>query len=223
MKLPPDFPRDASAATASTPALDPVRVIVVGRTALSGIDSVLRRDRSVELIRARTALAAIGEAACPIDHDSPSDLTVIASPEAVPAGRSAAFAAAIRTVDAHARLLNLGERPLEGFDAAIAASTDAGGLVVHVRHRATPAAAPASVPSQPPATVTPLPAPEAPSETIPAPDDLDPAAALATGRDPVLAALNALKRRWNLTDARIADDGDKGLACLLYTSPSPRD
>ena len=39
------------------------RVIVVGRTALAGVDAVLRRQRDVELVRTGTPIAAIGESA----------------------------------------------------------------------------------------------------------------------------------------------------------------
>ena len=124
---------ETTAARSGDVTARPVRVIVVGRTALAGIDAVLRKDRSVELIRARTAFAAIGEAASPLDTTSPENLTVVVSPEAVPAARSAAFAKAVRRIDARARLVNVGERVLEGFDGAVRAGAEAGVILAAVR------------------------------------------------------------------------------------------
>ncbi len=51
-----------------------LRVILVGRT---GLDSALRQDPALELIRAKTPLDAVGELATPIDSDSPRQALVI--------------------------------------------------------------------------------------------------------------------------------------------------
>ena len=59
-----------------------LRVILVGRT---GLDNALRRDRSVELIRARTPLDALGELADPIDADSPHRTVIVVDPDIEPA------------------------------------------------------------------------------------------------------------------------------------------
>ena len=55
-----------------------LRVILAGRT---GLESTLRRDPGIELIRARTPLDALGELADPIDADSPHHTAVILDPD----------------------------------------------------------------------------------------------------------------------------------------------
>jgi hypothetical protein len=55
-----------------------LRVILAGRT---GLESTLRRDPGIELIRARTPLDALGELADPIDTDSPHHTAVILDPD----------------------------------------------------------------------------------------------------------------------------------------------
>lgn len=182
----------------------PVRVIVVGRTALAGVDAALRTDRAIELIRARSPLAALGEAAAPIDEETPDDLTVVVSPEALEAERAGTFARAVRRIDESARLLCLGDALLEGFDARLLAG-DAQSMREQVRHHESPAP-----PKQPVSTPT-TPSVEAPSDDEPATSDASdqtvhvnsPAVALATGHDPVAAALDSLKSRRGLRSASV--------------------
>lgn len=179
-----------------------VRVIVVGRTALAGIDAALRTDRDVELIRARSALAALGEAATPIDGESPEDLTVVVSPEALDAGRAGTFARAIRRIDDSARLLCLGDDLLDGFDARLAADS-AESVRRQVRHLQPEPAPPEPAPASQPAAAEADDEPATSDASEPTSHASTPAVALATGHDPVAAALESLKSRHRLQSASV--------------------
>ncbi len=96
-----------------------VRVILVGRT---GLDGLLRRDPGVELVRARTAVDALGELADP----GPGHSVVIVDPEAEPrasgAGDLAEFIAGLRRVDPAVRVLRVshnGDSLPDGYDGEI--------------------------------------------------------------------------------------------------------
>src|SRR5512140_994623 len=89
----------------------PLRVILVGRT---GLDARLRLDTGVEVVRVRTALAAVGELADPLDPSEPGQAVVIVSPDAGPAGaahsdtaRAKEFTGALRLLDPQVRVLRL--------------------------------------------------------------------------------------------------------------------
>ncbi|MCB1282405.1 MAG: hypothetical protein KDB18_12865, partial [Salinibacterium sp.] len=107
-----------------------LRVIAVGPT---GLEQTLRRDATVELIRARTPLDALGELADPIDESSPTDTVVVVSTAAdasdSPSER-AAFIAALREIDPRARIIRTGDGPMTGFDAKAEPNDDADTLRV---------------------------------------------------------------------------------------------
>lgn len=90
-----------------------LRVIVVGRGA---VESRLRKDASIELIRAREPLDAIGELAHPIDDESPRRTAVLTPRGAVPAHEESEFIAALRRVDPTAFLIAL-QATVGGADA----------------------------------------------------------------------------------------------------------
>lgn len=79
-----------------------LRVVVVGRT---GAEQRLRRDPTVELVRARTALDAVGEVACPIDDDSPRRCVALIAPDVAPNGDASDFIGALRRLDANIRVV----------------------------------------------------------------------------------------------------------------------
>lgn len=99
-----------------------VRVILVGRT---GLDAKLRLDPTIELVRVKSPLEAIGELSDPIEGYSPSRAVVIVGVDIYsdlaptePANESAAdftlrgtaaidFARALRLVDPHVRILRV--------------------------------------------------------------------------------------------------------------------
>ncbi|HZW08802.1 MAG TPA: GGDEF domain-containing protein [Phycisphaerales bacterium] len=96
-----------------------VRVILLGRT---GLDSALRRDPGVELVRARTPLDALGELSDPMEGRS----VVIVDPDAEPAasgpGDLAEFIAGLRRVDPGVRVLRVshnGAALPSGYDGGI--------------------------------------------------------------------------------------------------------
>jgi diguanylate cyclase (GGDEF)-like protein len=79
-----------------------IRVILAGRT---GLDQALRRDAGIELIRASSALEALGELSEPIDDESPEQAVVIVDHELARAMNAREFAAAVRTIKPTARCL----------------------------------------------------------------------------------------------------------------------
>ena len=92
--------RDAQVAmSADQPDL---RVIVVGRT---GLESSLRRDAGIELVRARTTLQAIGELSDPADGPVGRDSVVLIAPDAHAGQDARRFITAVRLVDPSARVL----------------------------------------------------------------------------------------------------------------------
>ena len=105
-----------------------LRVITVGPT---GLEHGLRRDATIELVRARTPMDALGELADPIDDDSPDDCVVVVSTVAdaddTPAERTA-FLAALRSIEPAVRIARTGDGPSVGFDAVLDASSDADAL-----------------------------------------------------------------------------------------------
>ncbi|TVQ60979.1 MAG: diguanylate cyclase [Phycisphaerales bacterium] len=111
-------------------ALD-LRVVVVGRTEVA---SRLRRDPSLELVRARTALDAIGEVANPIDDASPRRCVVLVAPGALSECDAPEFRAALERIDPSARVVALRDdsddamRRPPGWDAAAPMTIDAAGL-----------------------------------------------------------------------------------------------
>lgn len=85
---------------------DSWRVILVGRT---GLDQILRRDASIELIRARDAVDAIGELSDPIDPSSPARAAVLVSAAAEPTtDEMAGFVDGLRLIDSDVRVLRVG-------------------------------------------------------------------------------------------------------------------
>lgn len=82
------------------------RVILVGRT---GLDQILRRDASIELIRARDAVDALGELSDPIDPSSPARAAVLVSVAAEPTSDEiAGFVDGLRLIDSDVRVLRVG-------------------------------------------------------------------------------------------------------------------
>ncbi len=91
-----------------------MRVILVGRT---GLDAALRLDETIELIRVRTALEALGELAAPIEGHRAGVTTVVLGPDIVqrlretaPAGLDEVaaleeFVIGLRHVDPDARVI----------------------------------------------------------------------------------------------------------------------
>jgi diguanylate cyclase (GGDEF)-like protein len=116
--------------------LDDLRVILVGPT---GLDAGLRADPTVELVRARTAVDAIGELADPIEPDQQSRAVVIVDPRVEPATNGAStgtgdlteFLAGLRRIDPDVRVLRLArsgeafESLPTGYDGQIGPTTDA--------------------------------------------------------------------------------------------------
>ena len=108
-----------------TPLSAELRIITAGRT---GFENDLRRDETIELIRARTAIDAIGELANPIDEMSPSGTVVLVGPDALLPGEEQEYIRAVRKVMPEARVVHISDSSADGagFDATLkpGASTD---------------------------------------------------------------------------------------------------
>lgn len=208
--------------TAAPQAPVALRVITVGRT---GLEAALRRDPRVELVRARSALEAIGELGDPIDAASPQDAVLLLGDGAHRPGDGPRFIAAARVVDPAVRIVAVGGHAAslaDGFDAVLPPGPDAAVLwqAMSGSAPAAPAMPPCAIPPRPPAVVPSAPprrpaAPREPALTTPlAPADPSDAAAnagaadsdatlgelalaqaLLTGRDIVPVAMHELRRR----------------------------
>ena len=90
------------------------RVILVGRT---GLDQLLRRDASIELIRAKDTIDAIGELSDPIDTSSPAQCVVVVAASAEPADvELGSFIESLRLIESQVRVLRVGSQraPYDG-------------------------------------------------------------------------------------------------------------
>jgi len=177
----------------------PRRVILVGRT---GLDQSLRRDRSVELIRATDSIDAVGELADPIDADSPRSAVVVVAPDAEPQGSErAAFLDAIRSIKPDvAVLLATTEGLPEGYDGIVDPNgTDddfARVLDAVFAQRAQPED---PWPDTAPARPAPAGAPAADAGVV----DV-----LLAGRDPTDAAMGAIRTRLGRDDVGFSQGAD---------------
>lgn len=182
-----------------------LRVILVGR---SSIDRPLRRDARIELVRARTALEAVGELADPIDADSPADAVVLVGAGGEPApgpGVSAGdevkrFVAALRMIDENVRVLRLGARAEEGYDGALSEDATADELFACVRGETV---------QEPKAVAPHVPEPMAPAPVADTGGDAELAAALVRGRELAPLALERLRVRTGIDDLRLVE-GEEG-------------
>ncbi len=211
---------------------DDLRVILVGPT---GLDPGLRADPAMELIRARTAMDAIGELADPIDPAQPSRAVVIVDPRVEPTANGtdqntsdlAEFLAGLRRIDPDVRVLRLarnGDTLPSGYDGQVGPTTDAAMLRCFLAESARPAPANGTV-RTPTADSTPTTAPTptaiapAPTETIePKPVQPTPTPTPASTRDepPARSPLEASFRSGSeLELLRMLHTGQPVLAAAL--------
>lgn len=186
-----------------------LRVMLVGRTAL---DATLRRDPGFELYRPRGATDAIGELSEVMRPGENRATLVLVSEGAVEAGRTTAFVAALRRIDAQAKVVavSTGRNVPEGFDGVIAPSADPAtvrGLVFPATARRAPEAPNAANAASPSASASggvqvvsrPVNPSELPSagrstaRTAPDVHQHTPLGAILAGKDPVEAALASLR------------------------------
>ncbi|MGQ0628620.1 MAG: GGDEF domain-containing protein [Phycisphaerales bacterium] len=186
-----------------------LRVILVGRT---GLESTLRRDERIELLRVRTPLEAVGELGDPIDSASPTRAAVIVGRDADPGEEAGAFVAALKVLDQNVATLLSGQTrsgpgPL-AFDGVVAedstpdeirrAVDDAARLPRpdHIQLKPAPPGGATTVRAP---SVAPAPTPVGPGPgTAPANGDVDERlilAALMQGRDILVPALELARAR----------------------------
>lgn len=122
-----------------------LRVILVGRT---GLDGALRLDPGIEVVRARTALEAIGEVSQPLGEPQACVVVVGAEVEAsLGAGsRMAEFVRGLKTADPGVRVLRVSQNGAtagsELFDASIAPGSKSQDVRALVRERSRPTVSP---------------------------------------------------------------------------------
>lgn len=95
------------------------RVILVGRT---GLDQLLRREASIELIRTKDTIDAIGELSDPIDTQSPAQAAVVVAASIEPSDDELGeFIESLRLIDSQVRVLRVGSQrsPYDGYDGCI--------------------------------------------------------------------------------------------------------
>lgn len=208
MSAAPD-PKRSSATPPTPPERSDLRIVLVGRLgAAPALEASLRRDGSVEFIRARDPLDAVGEVACPIDAHSPSRTLVLVSPGAVSESESGEFCAALRRVEGAVRVLALvdgedGAASGDGYDGVAPLDASVAGL-----RRLLEGAPPARA-SAPTVSASTANAGEHP--------DLPMLRAVIAGQD-VLAACEAeLRRRLGDPGARFVrtGEGDLGSGALV--------
>lgn len=86
----------------------PLRVVLVGRT---GLDQSLRRESTIELLRAKDPFEAVGELATPIDEQSPRHAVVIIAPGTVTEDELDSLSRSLRRVDPGVCVVGLLESP----------------------------------------------------------------------------------------------------------------
>lgn len=177
------------------------RVVLVGRT---GLDSTLRRDAGIDLVRVRTALEALGEAVNPPEVSAaPLACIAVAAEADPPPPHGAAFAAAVREAAPAVRLVLVCDEPGRGagsYDAVVASTMPFHAL------KAVLLAQPAEVPVRGAPAAAPIPAPPQPApDAAPLSADEDPQSALLravlAGRDVMLPALEQARRQAGAPDA----------------------
>lgn len=159
------------------------RVVLVGRT---GLESILRMDRGVELARARGPLDAIAELAEMTFPDDPRPATIILAADAVPTPQIMPFASALRAIEPRARVMGVGASgSAPGLDGVIPDSISAQALSRLMRGIAEPVAASAPAVDR---------ASEQPAPKSPATIAAGPLEAILAGQDVLAAALAELSR-----------------------------
>lgn len=177
-----------------TPSAGDLRVILVGRT---GLDQSLRRDRRVEVIRARTPMDAVGELSDPIDSDSPARTIVVVAPDIEPsAPELPGFIQGLRIVDPRVRVVRVGSGNAH-YDAGIRQGAGADDLRTLFE---------APTPNQEP---EPAPVSEIPESSEPEPTtspsgvtDLAAVEMITRGRDPLETCLALIRQRMGRDDVQ---------------------
>lgn len=185
-------PATPSSGTQSAPSPFEARVVLVGRT---GLDSMLRLDRGLELARARGPMDAIAELAEMTFPDDSRPTTIVIAADAVSSQQLPQFTAALRSIEPNARVLGVGKsRSAPELDGVVPESMSAHELRRLMRGVAetAPNAAPAVATSA-------APTPERSSESvspkpIPVGTLASPLEAMLAGQDVLAAALAEISR-----------------------------
>lgn len=204
------------------PAAAELRVLVVGRDT---IERRLRKDPTIEVLRARTGTDALGELALAAWDSDPGKVCVILAPDVIDEAHEADWLESMRRVDDGAQVLSLGGSMRAGFDGALAADADVAELR---RALGAPASreAPEDAP-RPPASpdTAPTTAPQAKMDAqAPVHGALDSAIVDAALRgEPVLGhALAALRERSGLEAVEFVGDDDAPQAPCSDAAPVVR-
>lgn len=97
---------------------DPLRVVLLGRT---GLESTLRDDASIDMIRARSALEAVGEVASPPAAVRAYPVVVVVGQGGEPTAQAPEFLAALREANPSVRVVRIGAPAIDGslYDAIL--------------------------------------------------------------------------------------------------------
>lgn len=97
---------------------DPLRVVLVGRT---GLESTLRDDATIDMIRARSALEAVGEVASPPAAARAYPVVVVVGQGGEPSSQAPEFLAALREANPSVRVVRIGSPAIDSalYDAIL--------------------------------------------------------------------------------------------------------
>jgi len=195
-----------------------LRVVLVGRT---GLEDSLSGDPKVEVRCAHDGLCAVGEAAEPVDDDSPMETAVVVASDAVRRQDWSDFVEAVRSVRPEARVLRISDNERSesdsdrqwSCDGVLGVEADAAtvrALVEDARRRAEvefemtdqPEPTDRCEPNWRNAPFGQEPAPSPAS--FDATSELPALDAMLAGRDPLEACLTAIRSRLGADDVRFA-------------------
>ncbi len=201
-----------------------VRAILVGKT---GLDAKLRLDPSVEVLRARTPIEAIGELSSPMTRDAtaPSVACFVIVGEGVGSagepGSAAArdFVAGLKTVDAGVRVLRIGTASAaSSFDGSVMHDVSADDLRAMLRGE-KPTSAASAAPASPRVHAAARPVAPGATAAAEAPmvevvshaefGDEGLVRSLMRGQDPIDAAIAIVRQRLNDSAAQFVPDAER--------------
>jgi len=190
-----------------------LRVVLAGA---NDLERSLRRDAAIELVRSRTALDAVGEAASPMDEHSPVRTAVVVAPGAISEAESGAFVAAVKDVAQGAIVLAVGEPHGDrgSYDGLVGADADSVMLRRVIERALDTGIAAEGAECETPKTES-VPAAQeeqhtSVAETLASSDERGGLEAILSGGDVVEAALASLRSSYGDPGLRLVDQGDEG-------------
>ncbi|MFU8829536.1 MAG: diguanylate cyclase domain-containing protein [Phycisphaerales bacterium] len=210
-----------------------LRVILIGCPSL---DRTLRRQPTIELIRAQTPLGAIGELSQPIDDDSPARTVIVVGDGTLPDSHAEAYRAAAHRLEpsvlVFAVISDPMSSPASAFDGVLEPTSEAGDLQRAIDRcdrpaQSEPVSTPPDQPAPPTEAVADLPnqkqdlqaapqpdqQPVAPEQSRPRhtelPDDAKLVRAILAGRNLLESCMDQLRHRTGASHLQFISASDE--------------